>query len=124
LQIILRPTTPADIDAFIARPIPYRARAYTAWLGDKILGIGGIAVLPDGTALAFLELADGANRYAVTLHKAALKTIEDAKARGIRRIVAQPDTSQPTAKRWLARLGFEPITIDNEEIYLWQRSPP
>lgn len=116
----LRPTTAADVLAFLGRPFPYRARAYTGWLGDTILGIGGIAELPDGTALAFLHIAEGTERYAVSLHKAALKIIADAKARGVRTIVAQADPDRDTPPRWLTRLGFEPIAIDGETIWKWQ----
>lgn len=118
----LRPATANDVAAFIGRPFPYRVRAFTGVVGNDIKGIGGLAFLPDGTALAFLHLAEGAERYAVTLHRAALKVIETAKARGIGRIVAQADTTKPTAERWLARLGFEPVPIDGERVWLWQKS--
>lgn len=122
MKIELRPTTQADVDEFLKRPSPYRIRAFTGWVDGEIKGIGGLAYLPDGTALAFLELAEGARRYAVTLHKAALRTIEEAKARGVRKIVAQADTSYSTAERWLTRLGFEPVEIDGQKVYLWQHS--
>lgn len=120
MRVELRPTEPDDIARFIGKTIPYRARALTAWRGDEILGIGGVAMLPDGTALAFLHLAEGARRYAVALHKAALRTIAEARARGVRKIVAQADMSIPAAERWLARLGFEPVMVGDERVWVWQ----
>lgn len=108
------------MEQLVGRPMPYRARALTAFEGDKILGIGGIAMLPDGTALAFLHLAEGAERKSVTLHKAALKILADAKARGIRTIVAQADPCRDTAERWLMRLGFEPVKVGTERVWKWQ----
>ena len=116
MTVELKPTTQEDVIAFLGRPFPYRVRAFTGRVGGEIKGIGGIGYLPDGTALAFLHLAEGAERYAVSLHKAARLVIEEAKRRGIRKIVAQADPNYPTAKRWLKRLGFEPT--DDETIWL------
>lgn len=116
----IRPTTQDDVERFFGKPMPYRARAVTAVVGEKIIGIGGVAMLPDGSALAFLDMADGAERYAVTLHKTALRVIADAKRRGIRKIAACADLTKPAAVRWLIRLGFHPVQIDGETVYIWQ----
>lgn len=116
----VRPTVQADVDEFLGRPLPYRAQAFTGRVDGEIKGIGGIAYLPDGTAVAFLHLAKDANRYAITLHKTARAIIAEAKKRGIRKLTAQADPAQPTAERWLARLGFEPVAIDGERVWIWQ----
>lgn len=107
---------------FLGRPLPYRARAYTGLVDGEIKGIGGIAYLPDGTALAFLHLAEGAQRHAVTLHKTAKRLLAEAVRRGTRKIIAQADPHEPTAERWLTRLGFKPVTIDGERVWIWQHS--
>lgn len=116
----LRPTTPEDVASFIKEPLPYRIRAITGTVDGEIKGIGGLAYLPDGTAVAFLEMAEGAERYKVTLHRAALRVIEEAKARGVRKIVAQADLTRDTAERWLDRLGFAPVEVDGERVWIWQ----
>lgn len=122
MKIDIRQTTQADVEEFLGRDLPYRAQAYTGRDGEDIKGIGGIAYLPDGTALAFLHLAKGANRYAVTLHRMAKTILAEAAQRGIRKIIARADPAQPTAERWLTRLGFEPIMVDGERIWIWQNS--
>lgn len=119
-RVEVRPTTQDDVERFFGKPLPYRARALTAFVGDKIIGIGGVAMLPDGSALAFLDMAEGAERYAVTLHKTALRVLSDAKQRGIRKIAACADLTKPAAVRWLIRLGFHPVEIDGETVYICQ----
>ena len=119
-KVEIRPTTQDDVDRFLGRSLPYRARAFTGLVDGEIKGIGGIAYIEHGLALAFLHLAPDAQRYAVSLHKAAHRVIKEAQQRGIRKIVAQADEGFPTADRWLRRLGFEPIQVDGEKIYLWQ----
>jgi hypothetical protein len=116
----IRPSTAEDFVAFKGRLPPYRCRSFTGTVGGKIMGIGGIAYLPDGTALAFLELEPGAHRYAVTLHKAAKRVIEEAQSRGIPCMIAEADPKEPTAQRWLSKLGFKPQQIDNETVWIWQ----
>lgn len=116
----VRPATLEDFQDFLGRPPPYRAQAFTGRVDGEIKGIGGIAYLPDGTAIAFLHLAKDANRYAMTLHKTAMAVMALAEKRGIRKLTAQADPAQPTAERWLARLGFEPVAVDGERVWIWQ----
>ncbi len=118
----IRETKPEDVISLLHKPFPYRVRALTGLVDGEIKGIGGVAYMPDGTAVAFLHLAEGASRYAVTLHKAARRVLEEARNRGIRRIVARADIAIPAAERWLKRLGFEQVEIDGEKVFLWQHS--
>src|SRR5215470_16811787 len=90
-KITLRPTIPADLAHVIGEPLPYRIRAITALVDDRIIGMGGIALPPYGPAIAFVQLvpsseeaaaaADGeraatrmpeARRYPVAFHRAGL----------------------------------------------------
>lgn len=102
--------------------IPYRMIAMAGRNeAGEIIGLGGIAFLPDGQKYAFTELTDEARKNPVALHKAALTILDAAKRRGVRRIVASADMSaSPAAKRWLARLGFKQHEWNNQEVWIWQ----
>jgi len=119
-RVKVRPTTPQDVETFLGKSPPYTFKGETGLVDGEIVGIGGIAKLPDGTALAFLHLAPGAERYAVTLHRTAKRIIAETKARGVRKIVALADLSIEAAERWLLRLGFEPVEVEGEVVYIWQ----
>ena len=95
----------------------------TALRGDEILGIGGLAMLPDGQTAAFLEVSEeNAKKYPITLHKAARLILQQAKDLGLRRLVTRADTRREAAERYLQRLGFEFAGKDDGEvIYLWQQ---
>lgn len=120
MSIDLRPATKADFDAIMDEPLPYRVRAFAAWRDTDLLGIGGLAFLPDGTVAAFMQTVQGARRYKVAMHKAALATLAEAKRLGIRSVVALADPQIEPAKPWLARLGFRPLDIDGNEVWTWQ----
>lgn len=113
--MVISPTTPADVEEFKQQTPPYRIRAVTGRVDGRIVGIGGIAYLPDGTVAAFLEATDEARRHAVTLHREARKVLSEAARAGHRMVVALADTSIEAAPRWLKRLGFEPV---GQEVYV------
>lgn len=115
----IRPSTPEDFDLFAER-LPYRVRAWTGEQDGKVLGIGGVYLAPDGTVGAWLQLLPGAERYPVTLHKTALRFLDDQKQRGVKTIVAMADDLIPSAERWLQRLGFEPVLVEEKKVYRWQ----
>jgi len=122
-EVRLVPTTAAHCEAFFPEPLPWRIRAMTALKGDEILGIGGMAMLPDGQTAAFLEVSEeNAKKYPITLHRAAKAILQQAKDLGLRRLVTRADTRRPAAERYLQRLGFEFAgNDDGEVIYLWQQ---
>lgn len=101
--------------------VPYRMIALVGRDdAGKIIGIGGIAFLPDGQKYAFTELTDEARRNPVALHKAALMILDAARRRGIKRIIAGADmAASPAAKRWLSRLGFTQHEWNNQEVWIW-----
>lgn len=116
------PTTAADVAAFFPKGISWRIRALTVRVDDTIIGIGGLAYLPDpdATVAAFIECSeDDARKYPVTLMKAAKMTLAMAREHGIRRMVALGDTARDAAPRFLERLGFRQAgTINGKKIYL------
>lgn len=118
-----RPLRPSDLAAFGRDTSPYRLRGWAAVIGERVIGIGGIAFLTDGTHLAFVDMTDEARRYPVAIHKTGKRFIEQARAWGVRRMVAAADPTNPAADRWLLRLGFEPAaTVEGREIFTWTAS--
>ncbi len=105
----------------LAEPLPYRTRGIAGEIDGRLLGVGGLALLPNQTWAAYVHLHPEARRYPVALHKAALLTLTQARLHGISRIVAYAEDGIEPAQRWLARLGFEPHTIDGHEVYIWQQ---
>ena len=120
-KAVLTPTTPEDFFEFKQAIPPYRIRAITGRVDGRIVGIGGIAYLPDGSILAFLESTDEARKHAVTLYKAARQILKDAALAGHRRIIAVGDPEVQAVPRWLKRLGFEPV--EGLEVYVKHGRP-
>lgn len=119
-KVITRPTTAADLDR-AGYTLAFRSRAVTALLGDEVLAIGGMAFLPGGKRLAFVNLTDEARRFPVTLHKTAVRFFEDARARGINSILAIADKTVEASDRWLERLGFRFLKeIEGKRVYQWR----
>ncbi len=118
-KVEVTPSRVSDFISLVGELPPVRAHAFTGKIGDEILGIGGIANLPDGTKLAFAHLNDEARKYPISLHRAGIMVLKQARESGIRRIVAIADKSQPAAGRWLERLGFRPEIKDGIEVYIY-----
>src|SRR6266849_2204555 len=125
-KVTLRPTILADLPHVIGEALPYRIRAITAVIDDRIIGMGGIAFPPYGPAIAFVQLVpssreetvcDGehgatsireARRYPVAFHRAGLMAMEMIRTSGVTQVVATADAGSEAAVRWLKRLGFRP----------------
>lgn len=122
MTVEVRPSIPADFETFIDRPLPYRVKALTGLVDSEIVAVGGIAFLPDGAHGAFLMANETARKYPITLHKAGLRILREAKALGILKLAAIADTDITAAERWLGRFGFEPVTVGGKEVWLWQQS--
>src|SRR5258708_27832383 len=104
-KVTLRPTILADLPHVIGEPLPYRIRAITALIDDRIIGMGGIAFPPDGPAIAFVQLVPSgeetvcasapaaasipdAQRYPDAFHPAGLMAIEMIRRSGIAQVLA------------------------------------
>lgn len=121
-KIVIRPATRADIDAMIDEKLPWRVRAWAVEKGDELLGIGGFAYQPNDTIAAFVLKKPGAEKYAVSLHRAGLMAMREAKRLGYRRIVALAEQTNEAAERWLIRLGFKLVMVDREKAWVWEAS--
>src|SRR5215468_6444270 len=125
-KVTLRPTIAADLPHVVGEPLPYRIRAITALVDDRIIGMGGIAFPPQGPAIAFAQLLpsrpdqDGAachddansipeaRRYPVAFHRAGLMVMEMIRRSEARQVIATAEAGSEVAVRWLNRLGFRP----------------
>ncbi len=119
-RVVIRPANKADCEAMFDEPLPYRVRAFVGELDGERIGLGGLAFMPDGTVAAFLHVKEGARRHKVTMHKAGLMIMAEAKRLGLRRVVAMAEPGLEPATRWLERLGFEAVMVDGEKVYVWQ----
>jgi N-acetylglutamate synthase-like GNAT family acetyltransferase len=119
-RVVLRPAERADFDALLGEPLPHRVRAIAAEIDGRLLGVGGLAFLPDGTVGAFVHANDEARKYKVAMHRAGLAAIQMAREAGIRRMVAMADPNIEAAEPWLERLGFKEMTVDNARVWVWQ----
>ena len=122
-KVAFRPCTRADVESFVGEEWPFRVRAVTAHVGDKILAIGGIAILPGRQFAAFAHVSDEMReRYPIALHKAGIRGMRIALDLNAKSVLATADDDVPAAGRWLERLGFHPITVKGERLYQWNIS--
>lgn len=114
----VRPATREDAIAFMGE-CRHTMKAFVAIHDGEPIALGGLAFIK-GRVVAFCDLGDGqAKQRPKTLHKAALAVMKAALESGHRYVFAERDIEEPTAARWLSRLGFKPID-DNGMVMLWQ----
>jgi len=110
-RIALRPTVAADMAALDYPGHPYRIRFLTMTDGDAVIGVGGLVFRPDGTVWIAAVLKPAARKARLTLHRAGLTVLREARARGLTRLYAIADPSQPRSEAWLQRCGFAPTDM-------------
>lgn len=112
----VRRATVDDFLSFYSRPSDATVVGYVGEIDGEIIGIGGLA-LSAGRAMAFFDGKQDMAEFKVTLHKTALRVLDDARALGFRRVYAARSEKYPRAERWLTRLGFQPV--DGEAVFVW-----
>lgn len=118
-MLSFRPSTAVDVEA-LNLDLAWRIRGVTALRDGQPVAIGGLAYLPDGTAIAFMEGADAIPAAPLSFHRAVARGLAEAKARGVRRIVAKADPAIEAAPRWLERLGFSPAPARDDTLHVWE----
>lgn len=116
MNIVLRPAKAEDFAALGISQPEFRVRAITGQHGCDVVGIGGLAKLPDGAYGAFFYGPAARSVARKSLHKAGIMLMRQARELGLRRVVALADTDIAPAERWLNRLGFENIN----GVWVWQ----
>lgn len=119
-RVTLRPTVASDLPHVIGEPLPFRIKAITAHIGDQVLGVGGLGYLPNGVVGAFVAMSAEGRKYPVAIHRAGVAAMRMIRQSGEQRVVAIADELVPGAERWLARLGFRPVTVDGLTAYVWE----
>jgi len=89
-------------------------KGIAAYVGGKLVGVGGLFFMP-GHVVAFCELREEARPYRTTIAMAAAVLIREAKRRH-KRIIAMIDRTEPTAEKWLTKLGF---THQQGDLWTW-----
>jgi hypothetical protein len=117
-SLAIRPATREDIEAFSPMPNKPTIRAMVGELDGRIVGLAGV-VLHRGRWLGFCDLTEDARPYKMTIARAAIRFLADARRDGIKFIYADADLSEPTALRWLASLGFH-LDPRTQYLYRWR----
>src|SRR5262249_4682364 len=132
-KVTLRPTILADLPHVIGEPLPYRIRAITALIDDRVIGMGGIAFPPHGPVIAVVQLAPSsrqetvgageaaasipeARRYPVAFHRAGLMAMEMIRRSHIPQVVATADARSDVAVRWLIARPSPSISVQRTSI--------
>lgn len=108
-KVELQPACPADFQEVFETVPSIRTRSVTARIDGRVVGVGGVGYVKDGSVVAFAFITDELRKNKIALHKAGLKVIADAKRDGIKRLIAQASADVPSAVRWLERYGFKPV---------------
>lgn len=114
-RVEVAPASRADVEEMIGS-VPATMTAVAARLDGRIIGIGGL-YFQHGRAVAFCDIEPEMKRFPVLLHKTALRALRDASVR-YRYIFATVSRDEKNARRWLERLGFEPL--GNSGVMLWR----
>lgn len=118
-RVTLRPATLADFHRLIGSPPAHRARAFSALIGETLLGVGGLLFFEDGTVWASAIITDEGRRYPAAIWRAGVHLMAMARGMGIRQVLAADDDTQPAAQRFLERLGFERRELAGETFFVW-----
>lgn len=109
-MIEVRPATLEDFD----EPPVYRVRAWVALKDGQKIGIGGLGFPPGMPVVIWAELTDELRKHPIALHKIGLMGMREARAMGVRYMIATTSVGFEAAERWIARLGF----VETGEIQL------
>lgn len=80
-------------------------KGVAAFLDGKMIAVAGFKIT-HGHVIAFCDLKPEARPWKAAIHRTAVRALKEAKLRH-RRIVAFCEENEPTAAKWLTRLGFE-----------------
>jgi RimJ/RimL family protein N-acetyltransferase len=120
----LRPTIAADLPLVIGEPLPFRIRAITVVVDERVVGLGGIAFPPDGPVIAFVQQTAEARKYKLAFHRAGLLAMRMIRETGLTLVIATTDRDNPRAIRWIERLGFVRAAVQplpDKWLFEWTR---
>ena len=116
-MIECRPAIPDDFD----EPPVYRVRAWAAFKDGKRVGIGGLGYPPGMPVVLWADITDEFRKHPVALHKIGLMCMREARATGVRYMVATTTVGFEAAERWIKRMGFVETgeVQGNQKVHAW-----
>jgi hypothetical protein len=120
-RIVFRPAVRADFERLAGCGPAARVRGFSAYLGDELLAVAGLVYKPDGIWASTL-IAPHGRKCPAAIWRGGVKLVAMAQAAGIRTLLATAAASEPAAQRFLVRLGFRDLGIqdqDGKTIYVW-----
>jgi len=115
---VIAPATGRDFIEYAGQLPPYRVKAWTAKLDGRVIGVGGLLLMPGGERYAFMDVSEEARRFPKLMHKTGLAFIREAVETGSGPIVATTMTDVPRAGEWLKRLGFVEHEVKGMKVYV------
>lgn len=100
-------------------PREKRGREFT----ERVIGIGGLGYRPDGTVIAFAHMTDELKRYPAAVHRAGRMGMALIRSSGVPLVVAEAQSYNPAAERWLIHFGFQPTKLCGRKAFVWRRQP-
>lgn len=119
----ITPATARDFVEYAGQLPPYRVIAWAARLNGKVIGLGGVLLMPDGAKYAFVDISDEARRFPKALHKTGLAFMREIRKSVSGPIVATTETNVPRANEWLIRLGFKCHEVGGTRIFIHAGNP-
>jgi hypothetical protein len=105
-KLIIRAATKQDIESYAGRPSAQTIRAVVGELDGRIIGIGGM-YLQKGRWYGFADIPDECRKYKVSIIRASIRFLADARRSGVRIVYAVRDEGEAGSLKWLTSLGFE-----------------
>ncbi len=115
-SLTVRPADRTGLTRFYGEPPRRTQKAIIGRYNGRPIAVGGVAFI-NGQVWAFCDLKPKAKQFPVTLFKACRTILNKAKADGARMIFARANPDEPTAPRFLTRLGFTPM---QQDIWIWR----
>lgn len=120
---VIAPATARDFMEFAGQLPPYRVTAWAARHGGKVIGLGGVLIMPDGARYAFMDVSDEARRFPKAMHKTGLAFMREVRKSYQGPIVATTTTNVPRANEWLIRLGFTCHEVGGTRVFIHAGDP-
>jgi hypothetical protein len=132
-MVTLAPIPPGALEQFDPS-IDFPTVAEAGWRGDDLLGLGGLS-WHMGRCWLWYRVVDrseheGENVHPHVIVRGALRMLKKARQLGETQVFAWRDDSEPSSKRLLEVIGFEPLgfedvlttngRIERKEVWKWQ----